>query len=110
MSAHTPGPWVWDENGYALAPVNPTTAITTLFVLEHRSMIRRDETVDLDAVLTEDAANQRLIAAAPELLVVAQRIESALFMAGIDAADGSDNPLEALRFDAQKAIEKATQP
>ena len=52
-------------------------------------------------------ANARLIAAAPELLAVADAVEKCLGMAGIDAVDGSLNPLEALRSSARAAIAKA---
>jgi hypothetical protein len=67
MPAHTPGPWAWNETGYSLRPVKPTTPIREIFSLEGRARIARDNPVDLDAVEAEDEANLRLIAAAPDL-------------------------------------------
>src|SRR5690606_14661373 len=53
-------------------------------------------------------ANARLIAAAPELLEVAQRSADALRSAGIEPRATSDNPLEWLLHQTEAAIAKAT--
>ena len=56
----------------------------------------------------EAEANARLIAAAPDLLEVAQRSADALRSAGIEPRATSDNPLEWLLHQTEAAIAKAT--
>lgn len=66
MSAHTPGPWVYDSGSF-YAAVQLNDCGTT----------NEPPIIDMGAGRPEDSeANARLIAAAPELLAALEKIEN----------------------------------
>ncbi|MFA7278612.1 MAG: hypothetical protein WC100_00790 [Sterolibacterium sp.] len=83
-AAHTPGPWMWE--GYTLKPEIPNpdgSAVHT--ILQAETMAWGYVMSNLDATCVESDANQRLIAAAPELLDALRIAEQ--FMAGFEDDD-----------------------
>lgn len=75
MSAHTPGPWAWDDEGGELFASRGASAGTTILWPRNISAecdARRDGWASAlgshNASDEESAANARLIAAAPKLL------------------------------------------
>lgn len=102
---HTPGPWAWDGD-YTLRPVDPDpdrSAVHTILSPDGPYGFVQSVGADVDA---EFQADQRLIAAAPELLDIAVRIDALLTRQHwISDSDASES---ALLRDARAAIAKAT--
>jgi hypothetical protein len=65
--------------------------------------------VKVDGKNDEAATDLRghLLSAAPEFADVADAIDKALTMAGVEVLEGSNNPLEDIRFRAVAALKKA---
>jgi hypothetical protein len=96
---HTPGPWRADKCRYGFA----------VYAYKSCDVVVRTEDYEGRYGAIDNEANARLIAAAPELLEVAQRSADALRSAGIEPRATSDNPLEWLLHQTEAAIAKATQ-
>ena len=94
MSNHTPGPWFFnDDNDHITSELR-----------EGKAEIAICETGWSEPFESEQQANARLIAAAPELLEALQAMFAATADTEIHGVAGS--PLELARY----AIAKATQP
>lgn len=110
MSAHTPGPWCWEDpadDSLSLEPNEELALRTVASYGEDKTEVIDGKSYTSFALrLTvlygqfENAADARLIAAAPELMEALQRI----------ATDfrGITNPTNALREIARAAIARAT--
>src|SRR5690606_13914489 len=98
----TPGPWEASDDLIQCA--DPDMAIGSVFPCD-RDKIAYGTGFAYGEVTK---ANARLIAAAPDLLEVAQRSADALRSAGIEPRATSDNPLEWLLHQTEAAIAKAT--
>jgi len=86
---HTPGPWKWD--GYALVPEQRDPAQHAVHtILDVENFAWGFVGADLTATGHEDDANRDLIAAAPELLKVAQQVYDDLTTHGEVRAVTSD--------------------
>lgn len=99
MTAHTPGPWV-------ITP-HPTPNVDVFGVGEVMDDKETQYALSHTICYQNAEANARLIAAAPELLDVAQRSAAALVSAGVESNASSDNPLEWLLHMTLAAIAKA---
>jgi hypothetical protein len=103
---HTPGPWLVSLDGFAR---KGWAACPTVYAcdsdLRYIAFCNDDMTVGEP---TDNEANARLIAAAPELLEAAQRSAAALRSGGIVPSATGDNPLEWLLHQTEAAIAKAT--
>jgi hypothetical protein len=89
MSKHTPAPWTYDkEAGRVLAGGNRICGI--------------------NGYLNDQGnANARLIAAAPAMLDVLDAWSNAHWLAGVEAVQDSNDPLEALLYRTRMAIHDA---
>src|SRR5690625_4116976 len=104
---HTPGPWVYSRSFHpGLSDyINIHQADGAPYTSESSDVA----TVSTVACRRETAeANARLIAAAPELLGVVEALVVQLSLAGCDAVEDSNNPLEALHWRAREAVGKTT--
>lgn len=95
---HTPGPWEDAEYPVVFAPY-PKDSVAMVEVAN--CMLDRD-------IFDQWQANARLIAAAPDLLGIAERTAALLRMSGYSPIAGSDNPAISLLHDAMAAIARAT--
>ena len=104
-SKHTPGPWL-QEGNWVYAEGDPIRLSGGKEIRPNAFTL--SVSAGPDRTREEAEANARLIAAAPDLLEVAQRSADALRSAGIEPRATSDNPLEWLLHQTEAAIAKAT--
>lgn len=105
-NTHTPGPWIWTEEGYSLRPECPqpdTHDIHTILDLEMRGCGFAGS--KLEDSLQEDKANHALIAAAPELLEALTIAEE--FMRGFEC-DQAQTGMEIKLAIIRHALSKGT--
>ena len=110
MSAHTPGPWVWNESQHYLSPANPDperSAVHTILDVGYggTGFIGSDPA----ATSRELAANYALIRAAPDLYDAVVKAE-ALLSRQRWIADGSSMDPEAIVLVALRAALEAAAP
>ncbi len=98
---HTPGPWVVDESRY-------DGSINRLDPFRHIGMV--SQFLYDTGSRAENEANARLIAAAPTLLALVERMRSYMDQAGIDSKPESMNPMEKLASDIDLALAELAQP
>jgi len=91
MSAHTPGPWVLEQDGDVYVRLAPDNVI--------RCMDERS-----DVAISQDYANARLIAAAPDLLAALQVALHALENARLEY-DYHGNPMDKCDADVIAAVD-----
>jgi hypothetical protein len=115
VAAHTPGPWTVDpfltpeaeDDSQGVYKVEP--AFTKLTQAYFNAPFCQEDTSELDAVHAENAANARLIAAAPELLEALTEARDYVVKAYECAfPDAAENDAVLGRVDA--AIARATRP
>lgn len=103
---HTPGPWHW--KGYALEPVNPDPAKHHVHtILEAKTITWGFYVGDYEKSIQEGDANQRLIAAAPELLASVNELFDMLYRLPVYSKLAQEGKSTALDL-ASKAIARAT--
>lgn len=93
MKRRTPGPWRAKNS----CVINESGEIVACFAVG--GVVRGDD--------AEDHATAHLVAAAPELLVVALKTALNLRSAGFEPVEGSNHPLESLLYLAEAAIAKS---
>lgn len=74
---HTPGPWSWDEAHYSLLPASPraTDVVVILEIASQNGRVTLKPRLPRAQTKRELAANDALIAAAPDLYVVLAELE-----------------------------------
>lgn len=88
---HTPGPWTWDMAGCCLRPVNARPEVSFIHTILSPDGPFGYLGANGADVQAEDAANRRLIAAAPNLLKACRRATLALAFAAESSAAMHDD-------------------
>lgn len=105
MSKHTPGPWVVDMDETGAGDICPKNDLCISICAVQRADYSAETDRYFDGQTTE--ANRRLIAAAPELLEMLQRMVTAAYSIGGEHVTGHDLLLIAADH-ASEIIAKAT--
>lgn len=108
MSKHTPGPWITDDDTEVIAKIpsdSPNKSSPDILTI-CRAV---DVEIYADNRSGSTAANARLIAAAPDLLDVAKRLDDAVgfFLAALPTNHAVAKDLIGLRDVARASIAKA---
>lgn len=116
MTAHTPGPWVADPHYYIYVWAADSKMVADLPIAEDEGThIARMRGVGRGATPDEQKANAKLIAAAPDLLLVLKRAKELLDCDGLneksfffaECRDGHRCQRCVVALDAEAAIAKA---